>query len=103
VALVRFEIVDSAGVVVPTAKDLVRIAVAGGTTVTLDNGDLRDLDPYHSDRRHAFNGRGLAILRAGEPGQMRVTATAEGLKSASITLRVARGSVPEVITGLSPQ
>jgi beta-galactosidase len=100
VALVRFEIVDSAGVVVPSAKELVRLAVTGGTIVALDNADLQDLDPYHSDRRHAFNGRGLAILRAGEPGQMRVAASADRLKSASITVRVVRGPTTQAIKGL---
>jgi len=38
--------VDSAGTVALTAGDLVRITVTGGSIVALDNGDLRDLDPY---------------------------------------------------------
>ena len=68
VAHVTFEIVDSAGTVVPTAGDLVRFTVTGGSIVALDNADLQDHDPYQADRRHAFNGRGLAILRAGAAG-----------------------------------
>jgi beta-galactosidase len=88
VALVRFEIVDSAGTVVPTGDNLVRFTVAGGSIMALDNGDMRDHDPYQSDRRHAFNGLGLAILRAAQPGLLRLTASAEGLRGASVTLVV---------------
>ena len=99
VALVRFEVVDSAGTVVPTAADLVRVTVAGGgaSIVALDNADMRDHDPYRSDSRHAFNGRGLAILRAAAPGVLRVTATADGLREASLVIQVVKGAAPEVI------
>jgi beta-galactosidase len=97
VALVRFEIVDSAGTVVPTADDLVHVAVTGGSIVALDNADMRDHDPYRSDSRHAFGGRGLAILRAAGPGALRVTARATGLGEASLTLQAVRGPAPPQI------
>jgi beta-galactosidase len=97
VALIRFEIVDSAGVTVPTARDLVRFEVNGGAILALDNGDLQDHAPYRSDRRHAFNGRGLAIVSAPRAGVLRLTASADGLKPASVSVRVARGVGPEVV------
>jgi len=97
VALVTFEIVDSAGTVVPTADNLVHIAVSGGSILALDNANLQDHDPYQTDQRHAFNGRGLAILRATQPGAMRVTARAEGLQEASVTIRVVAGSAPPTV------
>jgi len=56
--------------------------------VALDNADLRDHDPYRSDRRHAFNGRGLAILRAPMPGLLHLTASADGLRSTRVTVVV---------------
>lgn len=87
---VTFEIVDSAGTVVPVADNLVSVTVAGGTLLTLDNANLQDHDPYRSGRRRAFNGRGLAILRATEPGEIRVTASADGLKSGTVSVRVLR-------------
>jgi beta-galactosidase len=101
VALVTYEIVDSAGTVVPTAGTDVNFAVAGGRILTLDNADLRDLEPYHQDHRHAFNGRGLAILRAGEPGQLRVTASAEDLESSSLTVQVIRGPLLPMVPSAS--
>ena len=97
VSHVTFEIVDSAGTVVPTAGDLVRFTVAGGSIVALDNGDLQDHDPYQSDRRHAFEGRGLAILRGAGPGPLRLTASADGLRDAAVTVVVRRGSAPDAV------
>jgi beta-galactosidase len=97
VALVTFEIVDSAGTIVPTAGNVVTIAVTGGSIVALDNADQQDHDPYQTDHRHAFNGRGLAILRAVQPGELRVTAAAAGLREASLTILVRNGNAPPPI------
>jgi len=88
VALIRFSIVDSSGSVVPTADNVVRFNVSGGRVVALDNADLQDHDPYQSAGRHAFNGRGLAILRPAGRGAMRITAAADGLKEATMTITV---------------
>jgi len=92
VALVRVEIVDSAGTVVPAADNEVRFAVTGGGIVALDNADLQSHDPYQSDHRRAFEGRALAILRAPAPGTLAVTASAEGLRPATLNLRVVAGA-----------
>jgi beta-galactosidase len=97
VAHVTFEVVDSAGTVVPAANPPVRFTVAGGTILALDNANLRDLDPSHADRRRAFEGRGLAILRAEMPGTVRLTASADGLPAATISVQVARGRPAAVI------
>jgi beta-galactosidase len=91
VAHVTFEVVDSAGTVVPMAENLVSFTATGGNILVVDNANLRDLDPYRTDRRRAFNGRGLAILRAERPGVLRVTASADGLKPASVRVQVVRG------------
>jgi beta-galactosidase len=97
VALVAFEIVDSAGTVVPTADNLLRFAVTGGSIVALDNGNQLDLDPYRTDHRHAFNGRGLAILRATESGGIRLTVTGDGLRDATVTIRVRAASATPAV------
>jgi beta-galactosidase len=91
VAHVNFEIVDAAGTVVPVASDLVNVTVTGGDLLALDNANLQDQSGYRTGQRRAFNGRGLAIVRATKPGTIRVDASADGLGSASITLRVVRG------------
>jgi beta-galactosidase len=79
---------------VPTATDLVRFEATGGRIRALDNGDLRDLEPYRPEQRHAFNGRGLAILRAARPGILELSATADGLRPMTVSVTVA---------GLPPQ
>lgn len=99
VSLVTFEIVDSAGTIVPTAGNVVTIGVTGGSIVALDNADQQDHDPYQTDHRHAFNGRGLAIVRAVQPGLLQVTASAAGLRGASVRVQVVRGVVPLVVPG----
>lgn len=97
VAHVTFEIVDSAGTVVPTADALVRFTATGGSIVALDNGDLQDHDAYRSDRRRAFEGRGLALLRAAQPGPLRLTVAADGLQGASVAIWVREGRAAEGI------
>lgn len=97
VALVSFEIVDAAGRLVPTAENLVRFSVTGGSIVALDNANLQDLEPYQTDRRSAFNGRGLAVLRADAPGFLRLTAGADGLSGSTLAITVRAGSaIPSV-------
>jgi beta-galactosidase len=100
VANITFEIVDSAGVVVPTATNEVRFTVAGAGAriIALDNADLTDHSSYQSDHRKAFNGRGLAIIRATRPGALRVSATADGLRDAVLETVVVRGTTPPSIT-----
>jgi beta-galactosidase len=99
VASVTFEIVDSAGVVVPTGSDVVRFKVtgAGGHIVALDNADLTDHEPYQSSHRKAFNGRGLAIVRATQPGVLRLSASADGLRGATVNLTIIAGKAPPTI------
>jgi beta-galactosidase len=97
VAHVTFEIVDSVGTVVPTADNLVTFRATGGKTLVVDNANLGDLDPYRSDRRHAFNGRGITILSAVQPGLLRLTATADRLRPASVSVRVVPGEMLKVI------
>jgi beta-galactosidase len=94
---VTFEIVDSAGTLVPTAGDVVRIAVTGGDILALDNADLQDRGSYGEGRRHAFNGRGLAIVRAAQPGVLRLDASADGLRPASVSVQVLRGAAMATI------
>jgi beta-galactosidase len=94
VSLVSFEIVDSAGTVVPTANTLVRFTVTGGTIVVLSNADLADHDPFTADHRKAYDGRGLAIVRAAGPGVMMVTASGAGVRGATVPVQVRSARAP---------
>jgi beta-galactosidase len=91
---IAFTITDSAGTVVPTAADTVRFTVTGGSILALDNADMRELERHRTDLRRAFNGRGLAIIRAAQPGTMTLTAAAAGLRPATIRVTVVPGAAP---------
>jgi beta-galactosidase len=97
VAHVTFEIVDSAGTVVPTALAMVQFKVEGGEVLALDNADLRSRNRHTTDRGAAYNGRGLVILRSDQIGRITLTATAAGLPPASLSVRVLRGDSPPTI------
>lgn len=93
VAHVRVEVVDANGTVVPNASNRIRFEVTGaGRLLAVGNGDPRDHDPYQADSRRAFHGLALAFIEAGEqPGPIRVTARADGLRAASVEVVVRRG------------
>jgi beta-galactosidase len=97
VAHVTFEIVDSAGTVVPTASTMVQFQVDGGDILALDNADLRSRNRHATDRGAAYNGRGLAILQTDRVGRITLTATAAGLPPASLSVSVRRGDSPPTI------
>ena len=55
------------------------------------NGDPQDLGSFTAARRSTFRGRALAVLRpvaAGVAGQVRLNATAPGLRPASLVVRI---------------
>jgi beta-galactosidase len=84
---VTVEVVDSRGVVVPSADNLIRFTVEGGSLAGVDNGRQESAESYQAPRRSAFNGKALAIVRSDEdPGPVVVTASADGLLPASTTI-----------------
>ena len=97
VSCIRYEIVDSAGIVVPSADNVVHVTVTGGALIAMDNADMRYHGRYQVDSLPAMNGRGLTIIRPTGP-TVTVTATAGSLKPGQLTLPVRAvppsGSVP---------
>jgi beta-galactosidase len=89
-AHVLVEVVDQHRRVVPDATVEVRFAVSGaGTLAAVGNGNPHNVDSFRLPRRHTWHGKALAILRpAKRPGHLTLTATATGLRSATVTLPV---------------
>ena len=85
---VEVAIVDAKGRVVPYASNKVRFTVTGnGVLAGVGNGDPSSHEPDQAPTRSAFHGLCMALVRAKlSNGQIKLTATAPGLKSASITL-----------------
>jgi beta-galactosidase len=89
VTMVTVAVIDAQGRIVPTAADAIHFDVNGaGYVAGVGNGNPSDHDPDKSSDRHAFNGLCMVVIGAKETsGEMRLTASAPGLKSASLTLR----------------
>jgi beta-galactosidase len=60
-----------------------------GELVAVGNGNPHNVDSFQQPHRYTWHGRALAILRpAKKPGRVTLTAKAEGLRPASLTLKV---------------
>src|SRR5579875_2921585 len=85
---VTAEVVDRSGNLVPRAGNPIRFTVTGaGRLAATDNGREENAAGYTSASQAAFNGLALAVVGAArQAGAIRLTAAAEGLPTASVTL-----------------
>lgn len=85
-AFVTVEVVDKDNNVCPLADNQVLFDVDGGVTIAgVDNGNQTSMERFKDDKRKAFFGKCLAVVRSGkEPASGTLTAKAVGLKSASM-------------------
>ncbi len=87
---VTVEIVDRDGNLCPWADNEVTFSVEGSAVNEgVDNGSPISLERFKADKRKAFYGKALLILRNdhGRKGPATVTATSPGLKTASVTVK----------------
>ncbi|MFD2304044.1 hypothetical protein [Roseibacillus ishigakijimensis] len=89
-AHIRVEVVDAHGVLVPKAAHEVTFEINGaGERVAVDSGSITSHEPFQADRRRAFQGKALLLVRGrGEGRNMEITARAAGLRPAVIELVV---------------
>ena len=83
------EILDAEGNVVPDADDImVHFDVSGpGKVAGVGNGNPRDMSSFQQPMKKAWQGICLAIIRAEKtPGTINISASAEGLKGASMVV-----------------
>ena len=90
VVMVSVSLLDSKGRLVPFAENEVTFAVAGaGQVAGVGNGDPSSHEPDRASKRKAYHGLCMAVIQAGDKsGKLELSATAPGLKSAKIELRV---------------
>ncbi|MFJ1750638.1 glycoside hydrolase family 2 TIM barrel-domain containing protein [Streptomyces sp. NPDC088116] len=82
------EVIDARGVLVPGADHLIAFDVTGGSLAGLDNGRQESDERYRASTRTAFHGKALAVVRSGTvPGVITLTATVDGLRPATTTVR----------------
>jgi beta-galactosidase len=87
---VTARVVDAQGITVPRTRTRITFEVEGpGEVVATDNGDPTDHEPFQARQKRAFNGLCLAVIRAekGDPRNIRIRASAEGLGSGSADIR----------------
>jgi len=87
-SFVTVRIIDQEGNVVPNAANLVQFSIEGaGTIAGVDNGFQGSLEPFKANYRKAFHGLCLAIIQSREKaGTIKLTASAQGLAAATITI-----------------
>ena len=86
---VTITVVDSNGVLVPTATDLITFKITGpGVIAAVDSGDNAGHESFQGKQRRAYQGRCFAIVRAGAgSGRIILTAEAGGLAGGSVTIQ----------------
>ena len=89
---VEVRVVDKNGTVVPSAANQIGFDVDGPVQlIGVDNGDLTSNEAYQTNRRRAFQGRCLAVLRAGKSvGEAELLVTAEGLPAQKVKISCRR-------------
>ena len=85
---VTIDALDADGYPVDNATNRVHVTVEGeGLLAGLDNGDSTDYEPYKGDCRRLFSGKLLAIIAPSlTAGTITITASSDGLTSASLTV-----------------
>ncbi len=81
-AVIRAEIVDKDGIIVPTADNEIEFLIDDGRLLGASNGDPSDHTLVHSSRRRAFCGLAQAIFEYEKGASVR--AVADGLQPAEI-------------------
>lgn len=81
---ISVEILDKDGNLCPNADNQVMFDVQGaGFIAGVDNGSPISMEPFKADRRKAFYGKCLVVIQNNsQSGGIKLTATADGLKSA---------------------
>lgn len=87
---ITVELLDANATLHPCADRLVSFTLEGpGTIAAVGSPDPTSLEAYRGDSRSTFHGRCLVVVKAGdEPGEIRLSAKAEGVTGAALSLKV---------------
>lgn len=99
---VTVDVTDAEGLEAADAANLITFDVEGeGELVGVDNGSSPDHQSYQDSSRKAFSGKVVAIVRTtNKAGDITVTAAADGLESASVTVHAEGGSETTALEGI---
>ncbi|MDQ8735153.1 Ig-like domain-containing protein [Paenibacillus sp. LHD-38] len=87
-SFITVDVVDSKGIIVPTADNLVNFTLSGGGKLAgVDNGNAASVERFKDNKRKAFSGKALAIIQSdNQAGEITLTAASSGLLGASTTV-----------------
>lgn len=87
---VKVEVIDSNGNLVPVANNLIEFEIEGPAKLAaVASSKPNSVESFQSGKRKVFNGKGLAIIRAGyDAGKVSLKAKSEGLQSAQIEIEL---------------
>lgn len=87
-SFVKVTILDKDGNIVPRADNMVKFKIEGeGKIIGVDNGSPISHEPFKADYRKSFNGLCLAVIQSSaKAGKIKLTATSEGLESATVKI-----------------
>jgi beta-galactosidase len=86
---VDLQVTDKDGVLVPYANHKISFDLEGPASIVgVDNGDLRSVESYKGQQRHAFHGRAQVIIQAARtPGVAKPSARAHGLPDTHVLIK----------------
>lgn len=87
VGYVDISIMDENGMINPADNRKLTVQVEGGVLMGLGSDNPCSNENYHGSSCFSFEGRALAIVRASQPGEIRVHVEADGLESRDVALR----------------
>jgi beta-galactosidase len=89
-SFITVTVVDRDNNPVPHAANMVNFSIEGpGTIAGVDNGSQTSMEPFRAEYRKVFNGKCLVVVKAGkEKGEIRITASSEGLPDATVVVKV---------------
>jgi beta-galactosidase len=88
-SFVTVEITDENGNIQPNANNELSFSIKGpGIIAGVDNANLKDRDPYVSNKRKAWKGRALVVIKStDQPGKIELKVRGAGLPGATIICR----------------
>jgi beta-galactosidase len=87
-SFIMVEVTDKDRRLQPDAKNQFEFSINGpGVIAGVDNGDIKDLDPYYGTSRKAWHGRALVVIRSTRnEGIIKLTVRSEGLPDAVVAI-----------------
>jgi beta-galactosidase len=88
-SFVTIEITDRDGILQPNAQNHLQFDISGpGIIAGVDNANLKDVDPYASSTRKAWNGRALVVIRSTkDTGDIMLKVSSPGLTDEIVAIR----------------